>query len=424
MSIDDSYADYAFNFIKNICEKFGPRYSSSEAEKNANLWIKDEFAKFCDETHKEEFETNPNLYPMGIFKLTGFFAGISFLFMPLIFPLSIIAAIFIIIGLFVLISELFFIKRWIKFLFKKGISSNVWGVIKPTNETKFRIIFEGHTDSAKQMKMAEYERAPPLTKFLLGFIYIFFTLIMSIIKFFAQLFNGVSIVQYTSGFFQWTIIDWIYFIPFVILFPCFIFLIRGFTGRIVVPGANDNLSGSAVSAAVGKYFSEHRPENVEIIIGSMGSEEIGDQGAKYFVNQHPELLKNSYAFVLDTIGAGKKMYIIEKDFMHMTKYSREVITRIENAYNIYKKENPTAISCAKGSIPLGSSDACMYSKAGYKASFVIVIAGDGLKKPKGWHSLRDNIDIIEKNVLQDLIGICLKFVELVDKEVEDREELN
>ena len=120
-----SYTDYAYNLIKDISEKFGPRYSSSEAEKNANLWIKEEFSKYCDETYVEEFETNPNLYPQGIFKVTGVFAGVAFVFIPLIFPFPLLSAIFISLGLFILFTELMFMKRWIKFLFKKGVSSNM-----------------------------------------------------------------------------------------------------------------------------------------------------------------------------------------------------------------------------------------------------------------------------------------------------------
>ncbi len=417
LKVDDSYSDYAYNFIKDICDKFGPRYSSSEAEKKANLWIKDEFAKYCDETHMEEFETNPNLYPIGVFKLTGFFIGISFLFMPLSFPWPLLSAAFVGIGLFILISELFFMKRWIKFLFKKGVSSNVWGLIKPSKETKIRVIFEGHTDSAKQMKMAEYEGKPPIGKFLLGFVFIFFTLIMSVVKFFAQLFYGTSIVQYSLGIFQWTVIDWFYFVPFIILFPFFVFLVRGFTGKTVVHGANDNLSGSAVSAAVGKFLRANRPKNVEIVIGSMGSEEIGDRGAKAFVEKHGDLLKDSYAFIVDSVGAGDHIYIVEKDFMHRTKYSPEVVSTIEKAYELYKKENPNAISCNKGGIPLGSSDACMYSKAGYKSAFIIVVSS-ALKKPAYWHSVKDVPENINKNVLKDVIGICLNFVEIVDKKFE------
>ena len=111
------------------------------------------------------------------------------------------------------------------------------------------------------------------------------------------------------------------------------------------------------------------------------------------------------------------MYIVEKDTMHMTKYSPDVVERIENAYNMYKEENPDAINCGRGGIPLGSSDACMYSKAGYKASFIIIIDGK-LKKPSHWHSLGDVPANIDKKVLKDVIGVCIKFVELVDKEFE------
>ena len=115
---NNSLTEYAYNIIKDISEKFGPRYSSSEAENNANLWIKEEFSQYCDDTYREEFETTPNLYPQGIFKVTGFFAGIAFVFIPLIFPFPIIAAIFISLGLGLKLGSFVFRKERWKF-FKK-----------------------------------------------------------------------------------------------------------------------------------------------------------------------------------------------------------------------------------------------------------------------------------------------------------------
>jgi hypothetical protein len=422
MSREDPLADYAYDFIKDICEKFGPRFSSSQQEKEANKWIKGEFSNYCDEVNLEEFKTNPNLYPHGIFKITGIFVALAWIFIPLIFPLSVFSFIFILLGLFVLVTELMMLKRWIKIFFKSGTSSNVWGRIKPSGDIKFRVIFEGHTDSAKVMRAVNENADPKVILLVFGFGYILFTLIMGIIKVLAQIIGGTAITLYSNGIIQWTLIDWIYFIPWFILFPSLLYLIYGLTGNTVVEGANDNLSGSAVSAAVAKYYFENRPKNIEIIIGSMGSEEIGDRGAKFFVDNHGDLLKDCYAFIIDSAGTGDKIYIVEKDKMHLTTYSPEVVELIEKAYELHKQENPNIIKCERGGLALGSSDACMYSKAGYKASFIITI-GEKLNKPPHWHSVTDTWQNIEKKVLKDIIGICLKFVEIVDKEAESRESL-
>ena len=206
MSREEPLADYGYNFIKDICEKFGPRYSSSKEEKEANLWIKDEISKYADNVVLEEFKTNPNLYPQGVFKTTGVLAGTAWIFMPLAFPLSIFSAIFILLGLFVLFAELMGLKRWIKIFFKTGTSSNVWGTIKPTGDVKYRVIIEGHTDSAKMMRAVNENADPNMPLLGLGFLYIFFTLIMAIIKFIAQIISGDAIILYQIGLIQWTII--------------------------------------------------------------------------------------------------------------------------------------------------------------------------------------------------------------------------
>ena len=136
MKIDDTYSDYMYNFVDTICKKFGPRYSCSKAEKDANLWIKEELEKYCDETLIDEFETYPALYPQGLLKVAGTLCAVSVIFMPLMFPLPILSSIFIFFGLFVLYTELVLMKEWIRFLFKKGTSSNVFGIIKPLTKHK------------------------------------------------------------------------------------------------------------------------------------------------------------------------------------------------------------------------------------------------------------------------------------------------
>ncbi|MBN2149914.1 MAG: M28 family peptidase [Candidatus Lokiarchaeota archaeon] len=428
MKVDEALVDYAASYIKDVIVKFGPRYGCSKAERDANVWTKDEIlAKFCDETHFEEFQTEVELYPQGFFKICGLLGVIALVFMPMNYGLAIASTILIILTIVVLYTELFLMKRWIAFMFRKGTSSNAWGVVKPAGEVKFRVVLEGHIDSAKQMHLAEKDKLT-LWPLILGFLYLFFTIVMSVIKFLGSVVPGDFInTQATWGPFLWSEFDWYYFIPAGVLFPCFLYLVWGFTGGSVVPGASDNLSGIAVSAAVGKYFSDpsHKLKHVELIIGSMGSEESGDRGARYFVSQHGDLLKNAYAHCIEEASGGTSFNIIDKDFHTFGKlYSPEVRDRMDKAAERYAKDNPDAYKVGHRSLPLGSSDACMYLNAGYKAGWIVSMIEKetpggkkkGIAKPANWHSMRDNWDRTNKHTLRDCIGMTIEFCKIVDEE--------
>ena len=417
MKTDKNYSDYMFNFIDTICKKFGPRYSCSEAEKNANIWIKEELDKFCDETFIDEFETRPALYPQGFIKVAGLLGGISPLFMPLIFPFPIISLILVILGVTVLYSELFLMKEWIGFLFKTKKSTNVFGIIKPTGDVKFRIIFEGHTDSAKEMNIASYKLRARQIIGRVGLYFLFHTIIFSLWKSIAQLVSGSSIVILNWGVVSITVLDLIYFIPVVMIYPFFILLLKGFLGKTVVLGANDNLSASAVAVAIGKYLSENRLKNVEVWIGSQGSEEVGDKGAKAFVEKYGKLgvLDNSYAVVLECCGAAEDMFLIEKD-MHRAVYNTEINNMLLQAHTEAKIENPDLLNIRTGSLKIGSCDACRYIHEGFKAAALM-----GMEHVKNrainWHSVNDAPENINKKVLRNFLDVSLKFIELVDKKL-------
>ena len=415
MIIDDSYSNYMYNFVDTICKKFGPRYSCSKAEMEANLWIKEELDKFCDSTFIDEFETHPAMYPQGLIKIAGFFLGISFIFIPLKFPFPILSSIFVLLGLFILYSELFLMKEWIRPFFKKSVSSNVFGIIKPKNKVKFRIIFEGHTDSAKQMNIASYKFKKRQVIIFLGLFYLFFTIIISILKFIAQSLFGLSIIQIDWWIFSWTILDYIYFISLIIIYPFFLWLLKGFLGKNVVLGANDNLSASAVVAAIGKYLSQNRPRNIEVWVGSQGSEEVGDKGAKSFVEKYGDLglLDDSYSIVLECCGAGDEILIIEKD-MHGAEYDPEINDFIVKAYNEVKKRNPDILDLReRGRLIIGACDACRYIHKGYKASAYMGVE-KGKNKAVNWHSIEDSPENINKKVLMDFLQLSIEIVELID----------
>ena len=414
MNADEAYSNYMFNFIDTICKKFGPRYSCSEAEKDANIWIKKELDEFCDETFIDEFETRPAMYPQGFTKVAGLLGGISPLFMPLIFPFPILSLILVILGITVLYSELFLMKGWIGFLFKTKKSSNVFGIIKPTGEVKFRIIFEGHTDSAKEMNIASYKLRARKIIGRVGLYFLFHTIIFSLWKFIAQLVSGLSIVILNWGVISITVLDLVYFIPLVIIYPFFILLLKGFLGKTVVLGANDNLSATAVAVAIGKHLSENRLKNVEVWIGSQGSEEVGDRGAEAFVEKYGKLgiLDNSYTVVLECCGEAEDMFLIEKD-MHRAVYDTEINSLLLQAHTDVKNENSDLINIRTGSLKIGSCDACRYIHEGFKAAALMGMEHTK-NKAVNWHSVNDAPENIDKKILSDFLDVSLKFVELVD----------
>jgi len=308
-------------------------------------------------------------------------------------------------------------KGWIGFLFKTKKSSNVFGIIKPTGDVKFRIIFEGHTDSEKEMNIASYKLRARQIVGRVGLYYFVHTIIFSLWKFIAQLVSGLSIVLMNWGVVSITVFDLIYFIPLVIIYPFFILLLKGFLGKTVVLGANDNLSATAVSVAIGKHLSENRPKNVEVWIGSQGSEEVGDKGALAFVEKYGKLgiLDNSFTVVLECCGAAEDMFLVKKD-MHRAVYDTEINNLLLQAHADVKNKNPDALDIRTGSLKIGSCDACRFIHGGFKAAALM-----GMEHAKNrainWHSVKDSPENIEKKILRDFFDVSLNFVELVDKKI-------
>ncbi|MFX1449157.1 MAG: M28 family peptidase, partial [Promethearchaeota archaeon] len=274
---------------------------------------------------------------------------------------------------------------------------------------------EGHTDSAKEMNIASFKPKWRKIVGIMGVYFLIHTIIFSIWKFIAQIILGISIIIVNLNFISITVLDLIYFVPLVIFFLFFVLLLKGFLGKQVVLGANDNLSASAVAVAIGKYLSKNRPKNVEVWIGSQGSEEVGDKGAKAFVEKYGEMgiLDNSYTVVLECCGAAEDMFLIEKD-MHQAVYNTEVNNLLLKAHKKVKKESLNLLDIRTGSLKIGACDACRYIHKGFKAAALMGM--EHVKnKAVNWHSVKDTPETISKRTLQNFLEVSLKFIELVDK---------
>jgi hypothetical protein len=154
---------------------------------------------------------------------------------------------------------------------------------------------------------------------------------------------------------------------------------------------------------------------VEVWVGSQGSEEVGDKGAKAFVEKYGKLsiLKNSYTVVLECCGTAEDMVLIEKD-MHQAVYDSEINNLLLKAHLAVKNENSASLDMRTGSLKIGSCDACRYIHEGFKAAALMGM--EHIKnKAVNWHSAKDAPENIQKKTLSDFLEVSLKFVDLVDK---------
>ncbi len=140
---DDEYGKFMWDSIKQLCDDFGPRPPTSEAERQAALSYEKELGKYCNETVVDTFETRPNAYPQGFVRLVAVISCLAFFFFIFTFPFNLLTILLCILGLWIFYSTLFQQKEWIHVLFKKESSQNVFGIIKPQKATRVRVLFGG-----------------------------------------------------------------------------------------------------------------------------------------------------------------------------------------------------------------------------------------------------------------------------------------
>ncbi|UYP44618.1 hypothetical protein NEF87_000903 [Candidatus Lokiarchaeum ossiferum] len=419
--------------IENIVNSCGPRIAGSEEEYRASQYIYKNLQENCDDTYFDEFDVYPRFYPHGFLKMAsiliiGALFTIFFSFPYLFFSLGLL-----LLGLFIIYLSLFRMNLLFAFdfLFKKSKSWNATGRIYPRDSnvsrsiTKKQVIVCGHTDSAFEMSVMD----KGFTFLLLGVGYLLISLFLLILKLFLSQSNLIWVQNplYSNSFLLFTYIDLIFIGISLIGLPCFLYLLNGLISGDPVIGANDNLSGVGISLALTDYFSksENRLKNVELWAGSFGSEECGERGAHAFVKKylksgeiHPNF---SQAVIPESVGAGDRVFIISKEFMHNAKHHPEVCNRLLQANKMYnqqqseEKTNFQALPCSIVALPFAGSDAGRFAHVGIPSSFYILY--EGKTKPRNYHSRKDdltNLDSISLNISFEMIK---NYLILLDQEI-------
>ncbi len=420
MKCDDTCRDYMYNFIKRVCEEIGPRSSATPKEYEGLEMIEKEIKSFADETFRDDFTCHPGAYPRGciyiaLISLLG--AYIAYLFIP------VLTLVLIGVGVLSIFSELLLMREAVDWLFPKKSSWNTFGKVKPAVETRKIVILGGHADSAYEFPIYPKYRSR-IVRLTFGsvFVGIGILVILTIVKLIGQGFSlNFANPIFVAGPFTWAFIDWFYFIAVgggVVFF--YIFL--NYISNNVVDGANDNLSGVAVSLMVGRYLAQNRPKHIETWIGAFGCEECGQRGSKAFVKAHAPEIQNSYTLIPESCGAGSLLMIIEAEDFCFTDHCMPLVEKVADA-----AQKVTSDAKAKGlqftptftaHQPYADTDAMRFSEKGLDATAFL-----GLNKddhfPEVWHEKADTFTCINKQIIGDVAEIILQFIENLDKELEE-----
>ncbi len=399
---DISYQDYMYDFMKEICNKIGPRIGWSENERKCAYMIRNELKKYCDEVEIEEFNYNRSFYLMFkiplILNIVGILSYLLVLFginvLTLYFNITSVACFSL--ALFFLLGQFIFNKDVMGIFAKSGESQNVIGKIKAKKSANRILIFSGHHDSTWHFTLMDK----------LGEKFLIFTYITIFFLFATFIVSIINLIWYILTNNYNLVLDiitrslYIGSIPFIATFS--LFMIDKSRETL---GANDNLSGVVVMLGVAKYLAEKgRCNNIEVWCVSFGSEEGGLHGSKAFVKKHLNELDKAILINADTIGHGK-IRIAKKELL--ISHDKRVIELIDTAANNLGIEH--SIMGSGG----GRTDAMSFTERGLLAATMIGLE-DSKKMPPDYHTIRDIPENLDPTLLKQVLEIDLEIIHLLD----------
>jgi len=173
-------------------------------------------------------------------------------------------------------------------------------------------------------------------------------------------------------------------------------------GRIV-PGANDNLSGSAALVALAERLRDEPIPGLRVILASCGAEEVLQGGIYGFRDRHLARLDRASTWVLnlDTIGS-PQLFMVEGEgpfWMHdyVDPSFRDRIARVT--------EEATGEPLRRGCRARASTDSIVPSRAGFPTATLCSWEPD-TKLMSNYHLMTDTPDRLRYETIERAVVVC------------------
>ncbi len=401
-----SYTKYVISKITEVCRKCGPRVVGSEGDLKAIEYYIRDSEEICDKTEKEEFKCSDKAF-MSWVAIDSVLILSALIFF--ICSMPIVSLILTCIALFFIVSEFILYKQTLDIFFKKKKSANIIGTRCAAEETKKRIIFCGHTDSAFEWTYTYYGGRPAV-------MCIIICAVVDILLLIAGSVTAICLEGFWQPgniFITADIAVIIFAIALIILSPIMAaaFIFCNFSRPVV--GANDDLTGCYISFAVIKYMKDNdiRFKNTEVVAALVGGEESGLRGSKAYAKRHLQELKDpnvETVFIgLDTIHDFDFMQIIDHDLNGIVKCDKRAVKLIHDGARVAGYDN-----VSENPISLGATDSAALTEAGIPAaSFTAMDPAPA----RYYHTRLDNENNLDEKTIEAGIKIALETAFLFDE---------
>ena len=394
---------------RQVCETFKARLPGSQAERDAQVFFKEELANYADEVTMEDFNVHPHAF-MSFMPIGGVLILAStalYLFGGANAALAVLGAALSAVATLIVLFEYLFYQPFIDVLFPKRVSRNVYGVRKPSGEVKRRIIFGGHTDVAWEWTYSLLgEKKAVATVLFGGIASMGISLTAGICNAVYTVAAGELAKKWEGGWLAWTILL-LLGIPFALA------VLKFLNYRVAVDGANDNISANYIAMGVLREMAEGglRFENTEVGCLISGSEEAGLRGARAFAKAHLEELSDpnveTIFIAMDTMREIEELRVCNFGCTGMVKNDYAVGDLIRDAGRACGIEMPDT------ELYPGAIDSEAFSQLGLRANGFTAVSHDAKRY---YHTRMDTPDNMDPECLVLSLNICKEAARIFDRE--------
>ncbi len=398
MAAADKYAGYMFELVDKAVSDIGPRESCSEAEKRLGRLFAQEIEPACERIETEQFTCSPKAF-LGFFPylVLLYLAGVVlYYFYP---PAAVILAA---IGIAVLFYEVVRYREFIDILFPRRTGENVAGFVKPRGEVRKRVIVSAHLDSAYEFKVWYWLKGLSVPAMAVAFLAPVLLLAASLARTIADSSGTPENAAYS--------VLGIILIALIPVVGIFFF----FHTKDVVPGAMDNMAGIAVLAGLSKYLNEagegegFYPENTEVVLLALSSEEAGLRGAKRYAARH----KNEYMTIptfsifLDNITDERYLTVFKRELWCGAKMDPYLIELSREAAAAGARDIITTV------MAVGATDASAFVREGIPS--VSICCYDSSRLMPNYHTRHDTIENVRPDSLKVSLQLVIDMIRRID----------